>query len=155
MTTTLPAVVERAEAPLPALLGSVRVRVRLSVFREEILEFELQPLLSLGELLEATGVRVPLELSVVCWINGYKVRREHWPLIKPKAGTLVLFAFLPEDGRTAALIGGSLLIATLTGGVFAGVGAVLGTGALATAAAAGAAGATGCAGRLALNVALP
>lgn len=51
----LPAVIEDRPAPLPALLGELTVRVRPSVFREEVTGDELSLGLTLAEIVEQLG----------------------------------------------------------------------------------------------------
>jgi hypothetical protein len=103
-----------------AMLGTLRVVVRPSVFRDEFRVSEVAADgKTIAELFDAADSEVHEHQTAVAWLNGHRLAREHWGLIRPKAGGLVCFAVLPGDQRTAMLIGGGLAItalAVLTGG---------------------------------------
>ena len=121
----LPAIIQnRPAAPVPALAPPVRrarfrdrrgrfakrgdkpvlVRVRPSVFRDEFLHFELEPMLTVAELIERTEVPVPEHCGTVVWLNGQLIEESWYPLVRPKPGTIVNIAVLPHDQRTAIII---------------------------------------------------
>jgi hypothetical protein len=67
--------------------------------------------LSLQEIVDQIGP--PEHLTAAVWLNGNRIMPEHFALIRPKASALIFVAILPEDSRTALLIGGSLALAAL------------------------------------------
>ena len=99
------------------------VRVRPSVFREEFWNLEVEPLLTVSEILGRVGVVVPEGHGAVVWIHGRKVPPEWHGRMRPKPRAIVNIAVMPRDQRTALLIGGALILAVaapLAGPAFAG-----------------------------------
>jgi hypothetical protein len=115
---TLPVPVDQAAPPIEALLGTVTVRARLSVFKDEFRDLELPALLTVAEIIQRTGVVVPDQYTVIVWLQGKRLGSECFGKVRPKPGAIVNIAVLPQNARTALLIGGTIALAA--GAAFAG-----------------------------------
>lgn len=53
---------------------------------------------TLSEMLDATGIEMPLYDYCVATVNGDVIPREHWRVVRPKKGTIINFTIVPHGG---------------------------------------------------------